>query len=47
MERMEKTGQDFGREATVVWKPPTMRSRDIERPQRKQNYVRWKWMYRK
>jgi hypothetical protein len=40
MERMGETGKDLGREARAVWKPPTIRMEDIERPHRKQNHLR-------
>jgi hypothetical protein len=40
MERMEKTGEDLGREVRGVWKPLTMRLEDIEIPHRNQNYLR-------
>jgi hypothetical protein len=35
MERMEKTADDLDSEARRVWKPLTIRRKDIERPHRK------------
>jgi hypothetical protein len=40
MERMDETGKDLGREARGEGNPPTIRMEDIERPHRKQNYLR-------
>jgi hypothetical protein len=40
MERIEKTGEDVGREARGVWKPRTVRLEDIEGQHRKENHLR-------
>jgi hypothetical protein len=47
MERMEKAGEDLGKEARFVWKPLTIRLEDIEGRHRNENYLRYKWMYGK
>jgi hypothetical protein len=42
IERMEKTGQDVGREGRGVWKPPTIRMEDSEGQHRNQKPLREK-----
>jgi hypothetical protein len=40
IEGMEKTGEDLGREARCLRKPLMIRLEDIERPYRKQHYLK-------
>jgi hypothetical protein len=47
MERMANTEEDLDREGRGVRKPPTIRLEEIERPHRKQNHLKQKWMYGK